>query len=301
MLDYKLLEALAAVVEEGGFERAAFRIGLTQSAVSQRVRLLEEQTGQILLIRSIPPQPTAAGKHFLSHLDKVRLLEKNLKLTPDADSHQEFTTIRIAINNDSLATWFTDSVENILKNEKILLDIEVDDQEQTQNLLRTGKVFCAIGTHEKPLNGCFVKKLGEMAYGMYCAAAMRKTWFADGFTVDSATRAPSLRFNKKDRINTQFYAACFHKEDLRGPTCFVPSSEQFVEWLRRGICYGAAPVNQCASLVKSGQLVDLIPERKIIVPLYFHCWNIQSPPLRQFTASLCTAAQEIFCQQDKKQ
>jgi len=297
MLDYKLLEALAAVVEEGGFERAALRIGLTQSAVSQRVRLLEEQTGQILLIRSTPPQPTAAGKNFLSHLDKVSLLEKNLNLSPGANSHREYTTyttIRIAINNDSLATWFTDSVESALKTESILLDIEVDDQEQTQKLLRDGKVFCAIGTHGKPLNGCFVKKLGEMAYGMYCGPAMRKTWFANGFTLEAATQAPSLRFNRKDRINAQFYAACFQKEDVRPPTSFVPSSEQFVEWLQRGLCYGAAPVIQCDNLIKSGHLVDLIPERKIIVPLFFHCWNIPSPPLQQFTSSLCTAAQAIF-------
>ena len=43
MIDYKLLEAIAIVVQEGGFEKAATVMNLTQSAVSQRVRLLEER------------------------------------------------------------------------------------------------------------------------------------------------------------------------------------------------------------------------------------------------------------------
>ena len=48
MLDYKHIEALAKVIQEGGFERAAQALFLTQSAVSQRVRQLEESSGQIL-------------------------------------------------------------------------------------------------------------------------------------------------------------------------------------------------------------------------------------------------------------
>ncbi|KAA2220989.1 LysR family transcriptional regulator, partial [Salinarimonas soli] len=42
MLDYAGLSALAAVVRQGSFERAAGTLGVTPSAVSQRVRALEE-------------------------------------------------------------------------------------------------------------------------------------------------------------------------------------------------------------------------------------------------------------------
>ena len=58
MLDYKLLEAFAMVIIEGGFEKASRRLHLTQSAISQRVKLLEDQYGQILLKRTSPPEPT---------------------------------------------------------------------------------------------------------------------------------------------------------------------------------------------------------------------------------------------------
>ncbi|MBF3116153.1 LysR family transcriptional regulator, partial [Pseudomonas aeruginosa] len=58
LFDYKLLAALAAVVEQGGFERAAQALGLSQSAVSQRIKLLEARVGQPVLVRETPPHPT---------------------------------------------------------------------------------------------------------------------------------------------------------------------------------------------------------------------------------------------------
>ena len=50
MLDYAALSALAAVIEEGSFERAALALHVTPSAVSQRIRLLEERSGSPLVV-----------------------------------------------------------------------------------------------------------------------------------------------------------------------------------------------------------------------------------------------------------
>ena len=72
MLDYKLLEALAQVVQSGGFDKAAQELHITQSAVSQRVKLLEGQTGQILLARTTPPRATEAGRNLLKHFRRNR-------------------------------------------------------------------------------------------------------------------------------------------------------------------------------------------------------------------------------------
>ena len=58
MFDYRLMDALVTVVEEGGFERAAKRLHLTQSAVSQRVKQLEEHLEA--RVRA-PRRETAAG------------------------------------------------------------------------------------------------------------------------------------------------------------------------------------------------------------------------------------------------
>ncbi|MBB6093229.1 DNA-binding transcriptional LysR family regulator [Povalibacter uvarum] len=54
-----------AVVEAGGFSRAAERLDLSQSAVSQAIANLEHRLGAVLLRRGSPPQLTEAGIRML--------------------------------------------------------------------------------------------------------------------------------------------------------------------------------------------------------------------------------------------
>ncbi|MFN3494938.1 MAG: LysR family transcriptional regulator, partial [Hydrogenophaga sp.] len=78
MLDYAALHALSTVLREGSFERAARVLHVTPSAVSQRVRLLEERVGCALVVRGQPCQPTEVGRRLCQHVDRVRLLEQEL-------------------------------------------------------------------------------------------------------------------------------------------------------------------------------------------------------------------------------
>ena len=57
-LDTAALDCLAALADDGSFERAAQRLSITQSAVSQRLRSLEAQVGQLLVVRARPQDPT---------------------------------------------------------------------------------------------------------------------------------------------------------------------------------------------------------------------------------------------------
>ena len=135
MLDYKLLEALAAVVQEGGFDRAARRLHITQSAVSQRIRLLEDQAGQILLARTSPPKPTSAGHRMLRHYLQVKKLEDDLQDELSPSVQENFVSIAVGVNADSLATWLVDALRPFLEQEQVLLDFRVDDQEQSYNFV----------------------------------------------------------------------------------------------------------------------------------------------------------------------
>jgi LysR family transcriptional regulator (chromosome initiation inhibitor) len=77
MLDYAALSALAAVIREGSFERAARALNVTPSAISQRIRLLEERVGCAL--RDQPCRATETGRRLCQHVDRVRLLEQELQ------------------------------------------------------------------------------------------------------------------------------------------------------------------------------------------------------------------------------
>src|SRR4051794_34409011 len=108
--DYALLSALAAVVREGSFERAARALHVTPSAVSQRMKLLEERVGNLLVARGQPCPAPPAGAVLCRHVEQVSLLEHELgeqlpELAPFVGASAA-PTLRIAVNADSVATWF---------------------------------------------------------------------------------------------------------------------------------------------------------------------------------------------------
>ena len=113
MLDYALLDALAAVIRHGSFERAAKELNVTPSAVSQRVKLLEERVGSVLVKRGQPCVATTSGALLCRHTERVQLLEAELGGRMPALPGQiasAWPTLRVAVNDDSVATWFIDAV-----------------------------------------------------------------------------------------------------------------------------------------------------------------------------------------------
>ncbi|MDC6171454.1 ArgP/LysG family DNA-binding transcriptional regulator, partial [Paucibacter sp. XJ19-41] len=140
MLDYAALSALAAVMREGSFERAARALHVTPSAISQRIRLLEERVGCALVIREQPCRVTDTGRRLCQHVDQVRLLEQDLHtalpvLSADAPAR---VPLPIAVNADSLATWAAPALAGFAADSPVLLEVLVDDQDHTSERLRSG-------------------------------------------------------------------------------------------------------------------------------------------------------------------
>ena len=243
MLDYRHIEALAIVVMEGGFERAARKLHLTQSAVSQRIKQLEEQSGQILLIRTTPPKATSAGQRVLKHYLQVQRLEEDLLDVFSAGAREDFAVLPIGINDDSLATWFLEAVSPFLQKEKVLLDLRTDDQEQTQRLLKIGKVVGCVSSNKQPIQGCRVDYLGTMNYRLLSTSAYARKWFPEGLNPESVGRAPAILFSRKDELQAKLLRRIFPNPPSKIPTHYFPSSEKFVDFITLG--FGVRHVAGC--------------------------------------------------------
>jgi len=291
MLDYKLVEAFGVVAKEGGFEKAARVLHLTQSAVSQRVKLLEEQAGCILLVRSSPPEPTPAGEEMLKHYRQVRRLEDDLGsgLGKESDG---FTSLAVAVNADSLATWFFPAIDTYLDEESVLLDMSVDDQAQTHQLLRNGEVLGCVSERSDPIQGCRVEYLGDMDYRLYCTNEYKKYWFPDGLTFPAIERAPILIFNRKDLMHGVLLADRLGTQPAGYTAFYLPSSEKFGPTIASGRVCGMLPDQQAAEYVERGELVDLVPGHVFTVQLHWHCWNLESGQLGRFTDALVAGARQ---------
>ena len=78
-MDTRQLAAFCAVVERKSFSEAAERLGVTQPAVSQQIRSLEERLGQQLVDRSgRRVEPTEAGNRLYRSAQRLLALERQL-------------------------------------------------------------------------------------------------------------------------------------------------------------------------------------------------------------------------------
>lgn len=293
MFDYKLLEAFALVVQEGGFEKAATVMNLTQSAISQRIKLLEDRAGKILLSRTSPPQPTEAGRHLIKHYLQVKLLEEGLE-GEVSGVFEPSIKLSLGINADSLASWFLPAIGNLLENGRLLIDLHVDDQEQTHKLLRDGVVVGCISNLASPIQGCKVDYLGAMTYRLLARPEFVSKWFPDGLTAAKVAIAPAVMFSRKDMLHHKILHLLFGTSIEVQTIHYVPSIEQYTQMISAGYAYGMIPDWQSDQLRAKGDVVE-VHERAIdSVKLYWHRWNIDSVPLKMFSAQLVKKAKHLL-------
>ncbi len=293
MLDYQSLEALAAVVREGSFERAAQTLHVTASAVSQRVKLLEERLGRALVVRGQPCQATEVGRHLCRHVEQVGLLEHGLRqrvpgVLPAPESSQR-ATLRVAVNADSLATWFLSAAKAFTKGGSELLDTSLDDQDHTAQWLRAGEVLAAVTALAKPVVGCNSLALGRMRYVAAASPYFVQQHFARGLDSNGLARAPILVFNQKDRLQQQWMAqhgAGF----VQPPRHWFPASQAFVDAAVAGIGWGMHPLGLVGPLLASGALVELLPDTPLDVALYWQYARVALPGLQRLTDAVRSAA-----------
>ena len=291
-IDYRGLAALDAVIDYGSFDKAAAALSITQSAVSQRIRMLENSAGELLIVRSQPPVATGAGQRLIAHYRQVQLLEAALTEFPHAGPGAPVRPeIAIAINADSAATWLQEAVAPLMGSGDCLLQIRLDDQDHTMAMLREGRVFGCVTSEAAQVAGTSATPLGAMRYLCVASPAFAARWFPDGFTAQAVQHAPSLHFDRKDALQTRFIA------QRTGYTGRVPhhslsSSEGFVRFLEAGFAYGMLPLLQCAAQLKAGTLVDLAPGHVLDVPLTWHIWDIQTPFTRTLSDNIVATARK---------
>lgn len=293
--DPDALECLAAIVEEGGFERAAQRLSITQSAVSQRLRSLEAQVGTVLIVRSRPLKPTPAGQLMLKHAQMMRLLradlEKDLKeLAPSsAGSGRDDERISVAVNADSIATWALPALDGLAR-EGLPIEIIADDQEFTHEWLREGQVLGCVTSLGQALRGCRMEPLGAMDYVAVAQPAYARQHCPKGLTAHNFHQLSFIAFNRKDHLQHAFVTQAFRLPRVMLRQRFVPSSEGQVRAVMAGWGVSVVPELLVRPLIERGDLVDIAPRHRLGVALHWHCWNLTSGVLDTLTAALRQAA-----------
>lgn len=295
MIDYAALSALAAVIREGSFERAARALSVTPSAISQRIRLLEEKVGCTLVVRDQPCRPTETGRRLCQHMDRVRLLEQALQEALPALAPQGLArvTLPVAVNADSLATWIAPAIARFAAENPVLMDVAVDDQDHTTEWLRSGAVLAAVTASARPAAGCNSSPLGSMRYLAAASPGFMRRHFADGVGAGTLAKAPSLVFNTKDELQASWARRLCHRH-VELPRHTLPSAHAFVTAALAGMGWGLHPEALIAPYLEDGTLVELVPDTPLDVSLYWQHARATSGLIDGLSREVLAAAREAL-------
>ena len=292
-IDYKLLKALDAVVMEQSFERAAQRLFITQSAISQRIKLLEKNFGEPLLVRSSPLKASDLGRLLLGHYQRVLQLEAELSQQLDAQTAVA-QTLSLAVNADSLASWLISALSPLLQKENIQLNLFVQDESTTLERMRSGEALACLSNQEKTINGSDSHFIGYMEYVCVASPDFVDRFFKNGVTQTSLRYAPAMSFDQHDDMHFSFIRENFGLQMGEYPCHTIRSSEAFVDLTLASGAYSFNSIFSVEAHLKAGRLIDLLPEHRVRVPLYWHCWQLGGELMQSLSKQIISYAREVL-------
>ncbi|WP_334150166.1 ArgP/LysG family DNA-binding transcriptional regulator [Microbacterium sp.] len=288
-IDPELAATVAAVADEGTLDAASRRLRITPSAVSQRLKTLEQQLGRILVVRSKPTRLTEAGEAVVRLARQIALLEHDalagVGLDPEGDARR--ITVPLAVNADSMATWFLAPLARLSAQHDIDFDLHRDDQNFTARLLESGTVMAAVTSENVPVAGCSVTPLGVLEYEAVAAPAFAARWFAGGATTAALAAAPFVDFDRRDTLQHEWLRR-------RGvaqqgvPRHYVPASHDYALAVELGLGWGMLPLPQGSDgLVRLGGPT-------LRVALFWQQWNLRSDLLDTIAAEVAAEARVVL-------
>ena len=291
-MDPSQLAALSAVLRLGTFEAAAHALSVTPSAVSQRIKALEDRIGTALVLRGAPCTGTAAGLRIAKHAEDIGLLEAQLARELALEAGHGPVRLRIAVNADSLASWFIGAMAAV---DGVLFDLLVDDQDHSAEWLKRGEVSAAVTASSKPVTGFEAYPLGTLDYAATASPDFMARWFPDGVTAEAAAKAPCMIFNAKDNLQ-RLWLERNVAPGLAPPAHFLPSTQAFIDAAAAGLGWGMNPLAMVEADIRSGRLVPLIPDSTLPVPLTWQVARVMAPALAEVTRAVQKSARLYLTQ-----
>lgn len=291
------LRAFVLAVDEGTFDAAAALLQISGSAFSQRIKALEREVGHVLLTRTVPVVPTESGEKLLRIARQSVLLEddarRSLGFRGSSVGYQPTTTLSVAVNADSLASWFIRVLQEAATWDDVELHIHAEDQQHTHQLLRNGTVSAAVTEHPAPVSGCRAEPLGMIRYWPTASSELLDRHRDTSGAVDWV-RVPQVDYSIRD--STQRTA--LERLGVTRPaiTHLVPSVGAYNAAVGHGLGWGMIPESMMPAGVVEGEHPDLVIIPEIgaeDVPLHWQHWSTTTPTLDRLTAAVRRAAARI--------
>ncbi len=268
-------------------------LSVTPSAISQRIKALEERMGRLLVLRTVPVTATSDGQVLVQLAKQTAVLEHDALERLGLDDQAAQPSIAVAVNHDSLETWFMHAAELFATQSSATLDLQSEDQDHTAALLRNGSVLAAVTTLADPVQGCRLHPLGSMRYVATCSPAFHARFFSKGVNARSVAQAPVLVFNRKDALQGQFAGRIMGAAPWQPPVWWLPSSRAFVQATLSGLGWTMNPLPLVQHHLDAGRLLPLRARAWEDVPLYWQHWRVNSQAMQALTDAVLQASRSL--------
>lgn len=291
------VRTLLAVVDEGTLDAAAAALHVTPSAVSQRIKTLEQRTGRVLLLRTKPVRPTESGQVVVRFARQLVALERDAQRELGIADESGPARLSIAVNADSLATWFLPALRRVPQQPPVYFELHREDEAHTATLLREGQVMAAVTSSAEPVAGCTVHSLGLVRYLPVANPEFAARHVPAGRVRRVLPDVPVVVFDRRDELQDRFVRSLTSGAAADSQRRhYVPTSEGYCDAVAAGLGWGLVPEQQAGSLLRSGALVELAPGRYLDVPLYWQQWKLDVPALAVLARTVATVAAESLHQ-----
>lgn len=294
ILDFRQLDALAAVLRLGSFELAAEELSVTSSALSQRIRQLEERLGAVLVVRGVPCKGTPEGNLVYRHAQEMALREQDLLRQMVDGAANRPIPVAIALNADTLATWFLPAMDGV---EGVLLHLSVDDQDHGAGMLGRGEALAAVTLDARQVAGCDTFDLGFLRYLPVARPDFVARYFADGLGPEALGAAPTLTYDDKDRLQAS-WIAMVTGERIVPPTHMMATSQGLCDAALAGLGWVMLPHPMARPHIASGALTLISddPAHRIDTPLTWQVSRAAGKLLQPLTKAVRQAAKSALIQ-----
>lgn len=293
-MDFAHFAALRAVEREGSFEAASRKIGLSPSAITQRINLLEERFGAPLVVRSNPAVPTAEGlivcrmAEAMDQMTDKMVRENASSLRPPGAGS---VRMRIIVNDDSVSDWFMDVLaDDAGEADYRRYELLLADRRDSIQFLKEGTALLAVSGDGDPVKGCRCRYIGHHTYRAVASPAYLDRHMPDGPSPLNLIGAPCLQYSTADDLVGEWLIAAMDAP-LKPPAYIVPSSYGLLVGALKGIGWGLCPERLARPHLESGDLVELVPDAALRKPLYWHVGRIVEPFVVPLTRRVIAAAQ----------
>ncbi len=281
--DYHQLQALSAVYKESSFQRAAQHLLVTQSAISQRIKTLEDSVGEPLLIRSNPPKLTALGHQYVSTFEQIDALYNSLSKSPS----EQVPKISIAVNEESFDIWFNRCSIELTKKHNILFNLFIDDQDLTSRYLKEAKVLGCLSSEKGPIQGCLSYPLKATKYICVARKSFIDKYDLQSNTVQKFLNAPTAIYGPNDRIHDRFLAQVLKTNKIPPYKAHtIPSVTGIQQQIVEGGVFAVMPSDYVEDMVERGELINMFPKEVMIQNLYWHVVQTEIPILKEITKTI---------------